>query len=208
MRAFLSPLIFICLSSALLLLSGCAMIAGGYRVPEGSTQARSYSSVAGDVDVGRRARVRNIDTVAGDIDIGEGGKVASIDSVAGDVRLAGKVTVEGSIETVAGDIDIEAGCTVGGGIDTVAGDIRIVESLVKGDVTTRHGDLELTRSRIEGVVRVKRARTDENDILRINIGAGSEAREIIVEERALVRLKIHRSAKVGKITGAEAEYYD
>lgn len=198
-----------CLGAVLLLSSGCAMIAGGYRIPDGATHARNYSSVAGDIDVGRGASVRDIDTVAGDIEIGEGTRVNSLDSVAGDIRLAEKVTVEKSIESVAGDIVIGKGCTVGGGVESVAGDIRIEGSVVKGNIVIRAGDLDLEDSRIAGVIRVKHSKdSDDHGTPRITIGPGSETGDILVDERATVRLRIHRSAKVGKITGAEAEYYD
>lgn len=198
------------LSPALLFVSGCAMIAGGYRVPDGTSHDRNYSSVAGDIDIGRRAAVRNVDTVAGDIEIGDGTHVASVDSVAGDVRLGEHVTVDKSVETVAGDIEIGAGCTIGGSVESVAGDISIMNSVVKGDVIARAGDLETERSRIGGVLRVKHVKDKDADLHppRITVGPGMEVTEIIVDERTTVRLKIHRSAKVGKVTGATAEYYD
>lgn len=206
----IKPLLILCLGAASLALSGCAAIAGGYRIPNDAAPARSYSSIAGDIEVGLRASVRNVDTVAGDIRIGEGSRVASIDSVAGDVHLARNVSVDKSVETVAGDINIEAGCTIGGGIESVAGDMRIESSLVKGDVTLRAGDLELDRSRIGGVVRVKHVRDKdaEKNPPRITIGPESAVTEIVVDERAVARLRIHRSARVGKVSGATAEYYD
>ena len=200
----------LCLGAVALLSGGCATIAGGYRIPDSSTHARSYSSIAGDIDVGRQASIRNADTIAGDIDIGEGSRVRSLDSIAGQIRLAADVSVEGSVETIAGDIRIARGCTIGGNVETIAGRISITESVVKRDVIIRHGELDLVRTRVLGVVRVKRAKDkdDDEDTPEINIGPDSEVTEVVVDEKSIVHLRIHRSAKVGPIKGAEAEYYD
>lgn len=187
---------------------GCASIAGGYRVPDGTTKSRGYSSIAGEVDVGRRANVGDLNTVAGEIDIGEGSRVRSADSVAGRIRLAEGVTVDRSVETIAGDIDIDRGCTIGGNVGTVAGEITIGESVVKGDVILRRGELKLTGTRVLGVVRVKYARDDEERIPEIRIGPNSEVGGVEVAEKMTVHLRIHRSAKVGAVKGAQAEYYD
>jgi acyl-[acyl carrier protein]--UDP-N-acetylglucosamine O-acyltransferase len=167
-------LITLGLGATMLFSAGCMHIASDHRIPDGSTTARSYTSVAGDIDVGRNAKVRNLDTVAGDIDVGRGSRVGSLDSVAGDIRVGEEVTVDGSIETVAGDIEIERGCTITGGIDTVAGDISIAESVVKGGITLRHGSLDLQRTRVDGTVRVKWSKDTDTDTPRITIGLGSE----------------------------------
>jgi DUF4097 and DUF4098 domain-containing protein YvlB len=198
-------------SALALLVTGCGSIAGGYRITAGSAHTRSYSSVAGEIEVGQGAMVGPVATVAGDIDIRPNARVASIKSVAGDIHVASNVAVEGSIKTVAGDISIGEGSTVGGSIDSVAGDIRLRDCLVKGDLGSTHGDIQVEHSRVVGVVRAKRHDDKDDDrhsILRIEIGAGSEVGEILVEAGANARVKIHRAAKVGKISGAEPEYID
>lgn len=203
-----SVTISLCLGAVALFSGGCATIAGGYRIPDGSAQTRSYSSIAGDIEVGRQASIRNADTIAGDIDIGEGSQVRSLDSIAGQIRLAAEVSVAGSIETIAGDVKISRGCTIGGNVETIAGHISITESVVKGDVILRHGKLNLVRSRVLGVVQVKRAKDKDADTPEITLGPDSEVTEIVVDEKSVAHLRIHRSAKVGSIKGAAAEYYD
>lgn len=202
-----SVLTSICLGAAMLL-TGCGTIAGGHRVPDGSTQTRNYASIAGDVDVGRQANVGKVDTIAGDIEIGENSRVQSLDSIAGKIRLAAGVTVDGSVETIAGEIEIDRGCTITGSVESVAGDISITDSLVKGGIVIRRGDLEMVRTRVAGVIKVKWAKDKDEPTPRISIGPDSEVGEIVVDERITVRLRIHRSAKVGVVKGATAEYYD
>ncbi len=187
---------------------GCATIAGGYRIPDSSTRSRSYSSIAGEIDVGRQASIRNAKTIAGEINIGEGSRVRGLDSIAGRIQLASGVTIEGSIKTIAGNIKVGRGCTVGGSIETVAGHISVEDSVVKGDVVLRHGELDLVRTRVMGVVRLKRHHDNDADTAEITIGPDSEVKEVVVDDKTPVHLRIHRSAKVGPVTGAAAEYYD
>lgn len=188
--------------------TGCATVAEDYRIPDGATKMRSYTSVAGDIDVGRRASIRNAKTVAGDITIGEGSRVGSLSTVAGEIYLDAGVKVQGSIKTVVGEVRISRGCTIAGNVSTVDGDITLTHSAVTGDVIVTGGRVDLTGSRITGVLRVKAPDDDDDeDRAIINIGPDSEVTEVIVEPRARARLRIHRSAQVGSLQGIVAEYY-
>lgn len=192
----------------MLCFTGCATVAEDYRIPDGASKMRGYTSVAGDIDVGRQASIRDAKTVAGNIDIREGGRSGSLSTVAGDIRLEAGVKVEGSIKTVAGDVETSRGCTITGNVGTVVGHIRLLHSAVTGDVTVTSGRVDLTGTRVTGVLRVEAPDDDdETRTAKINIGADSEVTEVIVEPKARARLRIHRSAKVGSVKGIEAEYY-
>lgn len=197
----------LCLVAGAFLMTGCATIAGGHRIPDGAAKSRGYSSIAGDVVVGRGATVRNVKTVAGEIDIAEGSRVGRLTSVAGNIRVAPDVQVRGSIKTVAGDIEVERGCTVAGDVGTIAGRIWIAGSLVKGDVSLRGGGLDLTHTRVTGVVRVRPPKDNDQDGAEITIGPDSEVAAVTVERDSRARLRIHRSARVGSLDGIEAVYF-
>lgn len=204
----IKPLLFLGLGAAMLCFTGCATVAGDYRIPDGAAKMRSYTSVAGDIDVGRQASIRNAKTVAGDITIGEGSRVGSLSTVAGEIYLDAGVKVEGAIKTVVGDVRISRGCTITGNVSTVDGDITLTHCAVAGDVTVTGGRVDLTGSRITGVLRVKAPDDDDDDDrATIDVGPDSEVTEVIVEPKALARLRIHRAAKVGAVKGIEAEYY-
>jgi len=202
-----SVLIPFCLGAALLLFAGCATVAEDYHIPDRASWPRSYTSVAGDITVGRHANIRNARTVAGEITIGEGSQVGSLTTVAGDIRLAAEVRVEGWISTVVGDVDIARDCVINGNIGTEDGHITLTRSVVAGDVTLTGGRLDLTGSRITGVLRVKAPDDDDDDWAVINIGPDSVVAEILVERKALARLRVHRSAQVGSVQGVVEEYY-
>lgn len=201
----LSPL---CLLAATLFSSGCATVADDYRIADGSEQERGYTSVAGNVEVGRSARIGNAKTVSGNIEIGEQSRTGSLSSVAGRIRVGSRSQVGGSIKTVAGDIEIARGSTVTGGVGTVAGRITVTDSVVKGDVSLNSGKLDLSGSRVAGTLRIERSDDQDADEAEVVIGPGSEVGKVIVEKGARVHLRIHRAAKVGSVQGGAAEYYD
>lgn len=200
-------LVSLFLTAVALLSTGCS-IADSYHIPDGLKKGRSYTSIAGDIEVGRQATIRNARTVAGDIEIHEGGRVASLTTVAGRILLAPEVKVDGSVKTIAGDIEIGAGCTVTGDISTEVGHISIEDSVVQGHVTLSNGSLEITRTRLAGTLRVRYSDRENAKVAELTIGPGSEVATLVVEKKAMVRLRIHRTAKVGSIQGGNAEYYD
>jgi DUF4097 and DUF4098 domain-containing protein YvlB len=209
MRTFRVPLsIFAFLIASLPFTAGCATISEDYRIADGSDQDRGYTSVSGNIDVGRSARIGNAKTVSGNIAIGEQCRVGSLSSVAGRIKVAADSRVGGSIKTVAGDIEIARGCTIAGDVGTVAGRVAVTDSVVKGKVTLTSGKLALTGSRVTGALRVEHSDGEGNDDAEVDIGANSEVGKVIVEKGARVQLRIHNTAKVGTITGAQAEYYD
>ena len=193
---------------ALLLTAGCASIAEDYRIADDTAQVRGYTSVSGNVAVGRHAKIGPARTVSGDIEVGAGSQTGGLHSVSGRISLAADVKVEGSVKSVSGDIALARGCTITGDVGTVAGRVTIEDSTVGGDVTLNNGDLELMRSRVAGAVRVSHANGNDEKEAGVVIGPDSSVKEIVVEKDAKVRLRIHRTAKVGPIKGAAAEYYD
>lgn len=203
-----SVLIPFCFIAATLFSSGCATVADDYRVADGSEQERGYTSVAGNVEVGKSARIGNAKTVSGNIEIGERSRVGSLSSVAGRIRVGGDGQVGGSIKTVAGDIEIASGCTITGDVGTVAGRVTITDSVVKGNVTMNSGQLSLNHSKILNTLRLERTDDEDAKAAEVTIGAGSEVGKVVVEKGGRVQLRIHRTAKVGPIAGAVAEYYD
>ena len=204
----ISTLIPLALVATLLLSAGCATVADDYHIAAGTQEERGYSSVAGNIEVGSSARIGNAKTVSGNIEIGEQSRVGTLSSVAGRIRIEANVKVDGSIKTVAGDIEIARGCTITGDVGTVAGQITVTDSVVNGSVTLNGGTLALNGTRVSGALRIERPDDGDAEGAEVTIGAGSEVTKVFVEKDARAHLRIHRTAKVGPIKGAEPEYYD
>lgn len=188
--------------------SGCATIAGDYRIAESSDQDRGYTSVAGNIEVGRSARIGNAKTVSGSIEIGEQSRTGTLSSVAGRIRVGANGKVDGSIRTIAGEIEIARGCTITGDVGTIAGRVTVTESVVKGGITQTTGKLTLRGSQVAGTVYVEPPKNDTTEEATVDIGPNSEVGKVVVKQGARVHLRIHRTAKVGAVEGTEPEYYD
>ena len=151
-------------------------------------------------------------TVNGSITVGEKATTSSLETVNGSIRLERDVTVNGSVETVNGAIFIDRGGKVKKGVETVNGSIGLVGTHVGGDVETVRGSITVgVDSHVAGGLRVEKStgffNTDSKKPPRIIIGPNAVVEGPLVFERPVV-LYVHRTAKIGPVTGATAQSFD
>lgn len=210
-----------------LLLGGCFSINSDIAVGEGETVGGGLNTVNGAITVGADSVVNgNVKTVNGSVKIGAGsivgrvqtvnGKVTlgssakaeSVEAVNGSVELGEDAEVAEQVETVNGRVLVANGAIVGGRVESVNGQIRLAGATAGSLRNIRGGMVLEAGSRVLGELRVVKGRGDEgDDPVLVEIHAGSEVLGPLVFERP-VRLRIHESAKVGEIQGAEPEYFD
>jgi UDP-3-O-[3-hydroxymyristoyl] glucosamine N-acyltransferase len=161
------------------------------------------------VHIGSNAAIDGARTVAGDIEIDDGAATRSLRSVAGDIRIGERVRIDGNVSTVAGDIHIGAGAHVSGRVTSIAGDVDLDGCRIGDRVRITKGSLHTSgATALPGGILVRHARsTDDDNIPTIDIGSGTDVARIEVEPDTEVDLRISRSARVGKITGATPTYY-
>lgn len=213
---------------AILLLGGCFSINSDVEVGDGKTVDRSLSTVNGSVLVGAESTVRgdaetvngaisigsgstvagDVETVNGKIMLGEGATVRSIGGVNGSIRIGPDARVEGNAGTVNGQVVLAAGATVDGEVGSVNGQIRL-EGATAGSVRNTTGGIVLERgSRVLGELRIEKPRLGAGDEpVSVIIHADCEVSGPLVFERE-VTLRIHESATVGEIRGAEPDYFN
>lgn len=216
------PLIF-----AVLLLGGCfginsdievadgTSVDGGLGTVNGSVQIGDDSSVDGDVEsvngaiaLGANSVVAgHVTTVNGKITLGAGASAAEVAGVNGSVDIGEDAQIEGNVDIVNGLVVLRTGAVVGRQVSSVNGQIRL-EGATAGSVRNNNGGIVLEPgSRVLGELRVKKSRFAEaNDPVTVIIHANCEVVGPLVFERP-VKLKIHESATVGEIQGAEPEYF-
>ncbi|MCC4604772.1 hypothetical protein [Xanthomonas campestris] len=169
-------------------------------------------TVNGSIEVGAGAQTKDVETVNGGIQIGNGARTGSVSTVNGAISLGQKVTVSGGLETVNGSVLVERGSQIKGGIETVNGSVGLVETeLVKG-IETVNGDITVgVGSHVHGGITVtkpnfgfsfKPARKP-----RVVIGPKAVVDGPLHFERE-VDLYVHRSAKIGAVSGATARSFD
>jgi cytoskeletal protein CcmA (bactofilin family) len=181
---------------------------------EAGEQYRDVSTVNGSITIDDGARVDSAETVNGSIRLGARAIAGALDTVNGSVTLRDSAIVKGDVETVNGRIGLEAGADVGGHVANVNGEIELERAHVGGDIETVNGDVEVGGgSRVEGGIRVEKPTgswfnwsSTQSRPPRVVIGPGAVVEGELVFERE-VELYVHESAKIGRVTGAEAKRY-
>lgn len=213
--------------AAVLVLGGCFSINSDIEIGDGATVERSLNTVNGRITIGRDSTVigsaktvnggvsvgpdsvvGEVQTVNGKIEFGKGVKAESVEAVNGNVEVGEGVEVTGGIETVNGRVLIGGDSIIGGRVESVNGQIRLAGATVGSLLNVRGGMVLEAGSRVMGELRVARARGSErDDPVLVEIHADCEVLGPLVFERP-VRLRVHRSAQVGEIQGAEPEYFN
>lgn len=223
---FINPL-FLALT-AVLLLGGCFGINSDVQVGDGETVERSLSTVNGAVRVGVESTVRGdadtvngrvsigrgstvegeVSTVNGKIELAEGARAVAVSGVNGTISIGPGAEIEGSVQAVNGRIVVGADAVVGGKVESVNGQIRL-DGATAGSVQIVSGGIVLEQgSRVLGELRVKKPRLGSaEEPVTVIIYADCEVGGPLVFERP-VSLRIHESATVGEIQGAEPEYFN
>ena len=174
--------------------------------------ANGISKVNGAIHAQSGQSYGDLSTVNGSITVGEKATTSSLETVNGSIRLERDVTVNGSVETVNGAIFIDRGGKVKKGVETVNGSIGLVGTHVGDDVETVRGSITVgVDSHVAGGLRVEKStgffNTDSKKPPRIIIGPNAVVEGPLVFERPVV-LYVHRTAKIGPVTGATAQSFD
>lgn len=169
-------------------------------------------TVNGSIRVADGVEAGDIETVNGSIRIGTGARTGGIATVNGGVRLAPQVIARGSVETVNGGIFSDRRSQIQGSVATVNGGIGLVETRLDGDIQTVNGDITVgVGSTVGGGIHVKKPSFS------LSLTPGRKPR-IIVGPKAVVEgalqferdvvLYVHRTAKIGPVSGAEPLSFD
>ena len=209
-----------------LILGGCLSVNSDIEIPDSETADRSLNTVNGSVRVGSQSTVEGdintvngsvtvgansvvgeVQTVNGKIELNDGVRANSVEAVNGSVELSERVEVENQVETVNGRVVIGGDSIIGGRVESVNGQIRLIGATA-GSLRNHRGGMVLEAgSRVLGELRVTKAGARErNDPVLVEIHADCKVVGPLVFERP-VRLRIHQTAEVGEIQGADPEYF-
>ena len=134
-----------------------------------------------------------------DLRFGAGGRLASAETVSGDVFIDRGGRVQRGIRTVSGAIGL-VGTEVGGDILTYTGNVTVgVASHVRGNLIVR-------KPNNEGGIQVVSIRL-KPEPPRIVIGPNARVDGTLTFEHP-VKLYVHRSARIGKVSGATPVMFD
>jgi len=182
---------------------------GSVRIGDDCTVNGAVKTVNGSINIGSQSTVSGrVETVNGKIALEPGARAESIEGVNGSISLGAESMLSGDAETVNGQIVVESGAVIDGTVSSVNGQIRIQGATVGNVKNTEGGIVVAEDSRVLGELRIVRPRGGFGDKQppMVEIHADAEVGGPLVFERE-VRLRIHESATVGEIQGAEPEYF-
>ncbi|PPV07620.1 hypothetical protein XBLMG947_1609 [Xanthomonas bromi] len=177
-----------------------------------SAWAEDISKVNGKISADAGKTYGALDTVNGSIEIGVGAQTRTVETVNGSITLGQKVTVSGGLETVNGSILTERGSQVSGGAETVNGSIGLVGTELGKGIETVNGDITVgVGSHVRGGIEVTKPNFgfsfQPSRKPRVVIGPDAVVDGPLHFERE-VNLFVHRSAKIGAVSGATARSFD
>ncbi|MEO6171525.1 MAG: hypothetical protein ABIP02_00260 [Arenimonas sp.] len=163
-------------------------------------------TVNGSIHIDAGATVEDVETVNGAISIEDKAAVGSASTVNGAISLGEQTRVAGNVSTVNGGISIgKLSELKGSELSTVNGKILIFQSDIKGRISTVNGDITVgSNSHVQGGILVDKPHGfswGKQKIPRVLIGPNAVVMGELVFKRE-VELVVHKSAKIGKVTGA------
>jgi DUF4097 and DUF4098 domain-containing protein YvlB len=185
---------------------------GSIRVETGANTG-DIETVNGSVHLESGVNVGNAETVNGSIKADGKLQAKSLETVNGSIRL-GEQSRVGGIETVNGSVFADRGSDISRSVETVNGAIGLVDTDVHGSIATVNGDITVgVGSHVRGGITVEKPNSNWMPVsmkqrkLRIVIGPDAVVEGPMVFKRD-VNLYVHKSARIGQVTGATAVRYD
>lgn len=187
---------------------------GGISIETGST-AGKLETVNGGISVGDNVRARALETVNGGIKVGANAQVGSIETVNGGINIGRRTVVSGDVDAVNGGVRMQAGAQVQGHVENVNGGVVAIASVIGGGIGTVNGEIFLDQgTRVGGGIHVEKPHGWGNLIQfgdskppRVVVGRNSIVEGELRFDRE-VRLYVHQTARIGKVTGATATRYN
>ncbi|HET6603500.1 MAG TPA: hypothetical protein VFG21_04700 [Xanthomonadaceae bacterium] len=178
---------------------------------EAGQEYGSLETVNGSIRVEAEASADSVETVNGSVRVDSGARLGSVETVNGGIRLDEGVVVSRSVETVNGGIDIGRASRVDGEVSTVNGRIELLQAELGAGIQTVNGDITVGEgSTVRGGIVVEKPKGwfqwGKQRAPRIVIGPNAVVEGELRFERE-VELFVHASAKVGRISGADAKSY-
>lgn len=177
---------------------------------------RSYGNldtVNGGIRIDAKATTGSAETVNGGIDVGDGARTGGLETVNGGIRLGRDVQVDGGLEAVNGDLFADRGSRIREDVENVNGGIGLVDADVGGSIHTVRGDITVgVGSHVKGGIRVEKPQGNsyswgKRRPPRIVIGPDAVVEGALVFEYPVV-LYVHKTAKIGAVSGATAKTFD
>ncbi len=157
----------------------------------------------------------DVDKVNGGISIEDNSTAGTLETVNGGINVGRRSVVSGNVEAVNGGVRLHAGTQVQGRVENVNGGVSAIASTIGGGIGTVTGEIVLDQgTQVRGGIHVEKPHGWGNLIQlgdskppRVVIGRNSIVQSELRFDRE-VRLYVHQTARIGRVTGATATRYN
>lgn len=180
--------------------------------------ARDYGDVDkvnGGISIEDNSTAGTLETVNGGIKVSANAQVGSIETVNGGINVGRRSVVSGNVEAVNGGVRLHAGTQVQGRVENVNGGVSAIASTIGGGIGTVNGEIVLDQgTQVRGGIHVEKPhgwgnliQLGDSKLPRVVIGRNSIVQGELRFDRE-VRLYVHQTARIGRVTGATATRYN
>ena len=169
-------------------------------------------TVNGSIELEDNVIAESVSTVNGSIRIRDGAQAESVETVNGSLRVGRNAVIRDGLETVNGRIEVKSGSRIGEGVESVNGSIEVDGAEIGGGIETVNADLTLDNGTlVRGGIHYEEPggswfNFGKKRTPTVVIGANVVVEGDLDFEHE-VKLYIHDSAKVGRISGASAKRF-
>jgi hypothetical protein len=178
-------------------------------------RAGNLHTVNGSITIGNHSEVKVAKTVNGSVTLGADSRAEVLETVNGKIEIGPRSTVTGDVSSVNGRLNVSDDATIQGDLKNVNSKLILEKRAhIVGQLTTVNGDITLEdNARVDGGILVKKPNSrwgdssdSTNRIPVITIGREAVVSGQLVFERP-VKLRVHSTAKIGSVKGAEVERF-
>lgn len=186
---------------------GISSVNGSVRVGVASIVDGDISTVNGSVSTAERSQAGEIATVNGKLEIGPESVTKELETINGAIQIGGGALIDGDVGTVNGRITVGEGARVSGEVRAVNGQLLIQGAEVGSLLNVNGGMVLESGTVVNGALRVRKPRGSDDDPVTVEIHDNVRVAGPLVFERE-VTLRVHEGAELGRIEGAEPEYFN
>ena len=174
----------------------------------GSRHGR-LTSVNGGIHLAQGCRADLVRSVNGGVRTEESARVGELQLVNGRLRGGPNLRVSGPVRLTNGGASLQPGSHISGSLTSVNARVELNQTRLDGPYLGSNGDLDTgPGSHLQAGIHYRAVAEEDRkrNTPEITIGAGSRVAGTLRFDRP-VKLRVHRSARIGEVQGAQVEWF-
>lgn len=174
----------------------------------GSRHGR-LTSVNGGIHLAQGSRAAMVRSVNGGVRTEDSVRISELQLVNGRLRGGPQLRVSGPVKLTNGGASLQPGSHITGSLTSVNARVELNQTRLDGPYLGSNGDLDTgPGSRLQSGIHYRAVAEEDRqrNTPEVTIGAGSHVAGTLRFDRP-VKLRVHRSARIGDVQGAQLEWF-